>query len=130
LASTWRSSFLQNIGTYESSVGNYGKAHQYFVQFENDSGISDHHPLPTSDFAAVDAVPEIIVTATAKQVVFINEAHHLPAHRALTTRLLQSFWNSGFRHFAAETLDERDIDLNRRKFPLFGKTGWYTNEPF
>ena len=77
LASTWRSSFLQNIGTYESYVGNYGKAHQYFVQFENDSGIIDHPTLPTSDFAAVDAVPEIIATATANQVVFINEAHHL-----------------------------------------------------
>jgi hypothetical protein len=130
LASFQRLDFLQAIGTYESYVGNYAKAYKYFAQFEKELGIGNDRTQPTPDFAAVDAIPEIILAANGKQVVFINEAHHMPAHRALTTRLLESFWNEGFRYFSAETLDQRDSQINNRKFPLFGKTGWYTNEPF
>jgi len=37
--------------------------------------------------------------------VLINEAHHVPQHRALTLRLLHRLRPLGFTHFAAETLD-------------------------
>jgi hypothetical protein len=41
----------------------------------------------------------------------INEAHNVPQHRLTTLLLLASLKREGYGYFAAETLDERDKDL-------------------
>ncbi|MGH9835707.1 MAG: hypothetical protein ACRD9Y_22030, partial [Blastocatellia bacterium] len=61
-------------------------------------------------------------------VVMINEAHHVPQHRALTLELLPRLRRQGFAYFAAETLDEADTQLNARGYPT-AQSGYYTAEP-
>lgn len=67
--------------------------------------------------------------ADSNQIIFINEAHHVPLHRAFSIRLLSLLYDKGFRYFSAETLNNFDSDLNLRGYPLISKTGYYSNEP-
>lgn len=131
LISAQKQRYLQAIGTLESFVENNADAEQHFSAFRQLQGSRlALNASPTEEFFAKDAVAEIIGSTQGRRVVFINEAHHVPAHRALTTRLLSTFWRSGFRYFAAETLSTADRGLQERKYPLFDLTGFYTNEPF
>lgn len=76
----------------------------------------------------VSALEAIAEAAAARQIVIVNEAHHVPQHRALTVVLLKKLRQKGFTHFAAETLFETDAKLNERGYPI-KDTGAYINEP-
>ena len=80
------------------------------------------------DFRPVSALEAIAEAAAARQIVIVNEAHHVPQHRALTAELLRKLKKKGFTHFAAETLFETDVKLNQRGYPI-KDTGAYINEP-
>jgi hypothetical protein len=56
----------------------------------------------------------------------INEAHHLPYHRAFVLSMLKKFHDEGYRYLAIETLD--DSTINNKKYPDYS-TGYYTTEP-
>jgi hypothetical protein len=116
----------QMIGTYDSFLGQYQAALESFVV-----GPPRLAPPDTSSFAgyvpenATDAIARI---AAANQVVFINEAHHVPRHRAFTLALLPRLRELGFSYLAVEALFESESTLNARKYPIEA-TGFYTNEP-
>jgi hypothetical protein len=74
------------------------------------------------------ATPALVRAAASSQVVMINEAHHVPQHRAFTLSLLKGFKEIGFTHLATETLYEGDSTLNERGYPT-KETGFYTQEP-
>ena len=61
-------------------------------------------------------------------IVLINEAHHVPQHRAFSIELLHELRPLGFTHFAAETLYATDVDLQTREYPT-EQSGAYLNEP-
>ncbi len=114
-----------------SAVGRYLEAHEAF-------DVGSPLELPTSDEAAVqrasvegfeptDALTAVARSSTDKRAVFINEAHHVPQHRAFTWRLLSLLRDQGFTHFAAETLNEIDAELQQRGYPR-PRTGTYTDE--
>jgi hypothetical protein len=117
------------ILTLAPEVGNYGEALRYADlaygkhamgrQAEADE-LKSYRPV-----AALDALAR---AAAAAQVVMINEAHHVPQHRAFTLELLKRLRRQGFTHFAAETLYEADTRLNERGYPT-AQTGFYTAEP-
>jgi hypothetical protein len=67
--------------------------------------------------------------ARTHRAVFVNEAHHVPRHRAFTLSLLRTLYGEGFRYLAVEGVTERDTALNTRGHPLFRKSGLYVNEP-
>lgn len=50
------------------------------------------------------ALETLAELAPQQRVVFINEAHHVPQHRAFSILLLRHLRMAGFTHFAAETL--------------------------
>lgn len=77
---------------------------------------------------AVDARQAVFSLAAHRQAVFINESHYLPMDRAFTLSLLQGLYAQGFRYFAAEALDARDVGLQSRGYPTI-RTGTYTGEP-
>lgn len=116
----------QMAGTYASFVGQYQNALEYFAPPK---------PKPVDvDTAALnrmtneDAVDAIARLAANRQAVFINEAHHMPRHRAFTANLLPKLRALGFSYLAVETLDEADSALNARGYPVHA-TGVYSNEP-
>lgn len=107
-------------------LGNYSDALR-FADFNAQMFPDDPTASASLDgFRPVSAVEAI--TAAAQQVVIVNEAHHVPQHRALTIGLLKKLKQKGFTYFSAETLFETDAKLNERGYPT-KSSGAYINEP-
>ncbi len=129
----WRDDYFEDLATKESFVGNDAEA---IADFD----VRAPAPAPASNeaiaqeevllkgYSAVDARQAILELAASRQAVFINEAHHVPIDRAFTLSLLRGLYAKGFRYFAAETLDEKDTDLQKRGYPTIN-SGYYTREP-
>lgn len=116
----------QMVGTYASFLGQYQAALEAFAV-----GPPRRTSPDTASFAGYtseNAADAIVKLAAANQVVFINEAHHVPRHRAFTLALLPRLRALGFKYLAAEALFESESTLNARKYPV-QSTGFYTNEP-
>lgn len=126
--------FYSIYSTVKSFLGNYREALQDYVMSKKLSKIeiSENDSLYMSRLVQTDAIETISRMADSVRIVMINEAHHIPRHRILTTQLLSLLYAKGYRYFCAETLSNsdtlRDENLNERKYPVIG-TGFYTLEP-
>ncbi len=128
-----RGLYLQTYGTFAAEVGNYREA---LAAFDEDAGAAlsaaknlDAQKAELNACKPVDAIATIKQMADSERAIFINEAHHVPQHRAFTLSLLRALWEKGFRYFAAETLSSQDEERHQRRYPARSKTGWYSNEP-
>lgn len=136
----WKETYLEMIILLEGFVGNYAEALRYEDQLykgatanvkasrATGAEITSISSSPIADFKMLEAVKTIESAAGERQVIMINEEHRMPAHRAVTLRLLSRLYAKGFRYFAAETLLEADIELNKRGYPVQG-SGFYTADP-
>jgi hypothetical protein len=115
--------FAQAIGTVTSFLGNYQEAKDYF---ESVSFASRWTTPPEEGCHAVNALKTLETLATSEQAIFINEAHHVPEHRAFSINVLKALRSLGFEYFAAETLNS---NLYSPGYPILGTTGYYTDEP-
>jgi tetratricopeptide (TPR) repeat protein len=122
-----RASIEQLLGTGYSYVGRYQKALETFDdvlggpnQPSQQAGIEGFEPN--------EAVATLLELADRHQVIMVNEAHHVPLHRAFTIQLLEGLYRKGFRYFAAETLTARDDGLHARGYPTL-QSGSYLREP-
>lgn len=126
--------FYSIYSTFKSILGDYREALQDYALSKKLSKMmfTEYDSLYICRLAQTDAIETISRMADSVRIVMINEAHHIPRHRILTTQLLESLYSKGFRYFCAETLDNsdglRDGNLNERKYPQIG-TGFYTLEP-
>jgi hypothetical protein len=112
-----------------AEIGNYADALKFAdLLYEEPSVGKSPNVSLLEGYRAVDALKAIGSLAETHQIILINEAHHAPQHRAFTFLLLQALRQKGFTHFAAETLSERDAQMNERRYPTKA-TGFYTNEP-
>jgi hypothetical protein len=125
-----RGTFLELMSVINSQVGNYAEAHAYLDEFarSQEPPAKDVDKAPFDGYEPRPAIEAIKAAADSHQVVMINEEHDTPMHRAFTTRLLPILYAKGFRYLAAETLNERDADLQRRGYPTH-KSGFYTADP-
>jgi hypothetical protein len=77
---------------------------------------------------AEDAVDAIVAQARTRRVVILNEAHHVPMHRAFAMRLAAALRKIGYTYLACETFSGGDAGV-----PAPGQvttaTGFYTREP-
>jgi hypothetical protein len=127
-----RISALQALSTEQSFVGATADAHDS-LPFGRMTG-----PASQADEAAArellaeheprDALGAIVAAARGRQIVILNEAHHVPRHRAFATRVMLELRKLGFEYFAAETLDERTDALAARGYLLISD-GYYSREP-
>ncbi|MFQ5750493.1 MAG: hypothetical protein ACE5HI_00730 [bacterium] len=129
VASKWKNSFYEFMATINSYMGNYPEALSYFDKRRRQSDYPPDFHSCLDKYKPFSALKVIQSLADSHQVIFINEAHHVPIHRAFSIRLLKILYDKGFRYFAAETLNEIDTELNHRKYPLLQITGFYTDEP-
>jgi hypothetical protein len=70
----------------------------------------------------------ILERARKARIIIINEAHHVPRHRAFTASLLPGLAAQGYRYLAVEGLDAADSLLTQRGYPLLS-SGYYVSEP-
>lgn len=131
-----RWNFAAELGQSYSFVGEYKQA----IKTHELAGLpSDKMAFQQSvkDLTLLPAKSIILEQAKNRQIVMLNEAHHVPRHRAFTLSLLKYFYQLGFRYLALEALmsfssklDPKDLpDLAKRGYPQFGTTGLYTDEP-
>ncbi|MBJ6144269.1 hypothetical protein [Hymenobacter sp. BT559] len=92
-------------------------------------------PLPHADslaFAAyrpTNAKAYILKRAQHERILIINEAHHVPRHRAFTASLLPELAAQGYHYLAVEDLLEDDsLNWAARRYPVQA-TGSYVGEP-
>jgi hypothetical protein len=73
----------------------------------------------------VDAISAIVAEARKHQVVILNEAHHVPMHRAFAMRLARELRKVGYTWLACEAFG---VDPMVKGY-VSDKTGYYTQEP-
>jgi hypothetical protein len=90
----WKNNFLQDIGTELSYIGNYAEAIAYFDKMERprQDAFKPGAPSPLEGYQARNARETIAALAGRNRVIFINEAHHVPRHRAFTITLLKALY--------------------------------------
>lgn len=106
-------------------AGRYKKALEVRDLASNNYLSSSKKTLNLNQFKAYKAIDEILSLADKHQAIFINEAHHVPQHRAFTHQLLQKLYDKGFRYLAAETLMPEDTGIIQKKERMLS----YINEP-
>ncbi len=122
----WRSAFVQFLGTQQSFLGRYSEA---LTIFDDGRGYNTSNTsADLSEYEALDAVETLLELADRHRVIMINEAHHVPLHRAFTIRLLAGLYKKGFRYFAAEALTTADAALATHSYPTL-RSGYYLHEP-
>ncbi len=118
----------QVLAATDAEMGAYEKA---VLQFPSSAPRLRNTPAALADpadFHAVNAAEAIAELAGERRIVMLNEAHHVAQTRLLTLALLPRLRELGFTHFAAEDLDERDVDLAARSYPVVA-SGTYVHEP-
>lgn len=119
--------FGQYLSWYQTFVGDYPGAHESYSIRQ--LAASNDAPSPLLDGEqAKPALEAIADLAKGRKAIFFNEAHNVPITRTLTVQLLARLRAEGFTYFAAETLYESDLDLQKRGYPI-PKSGFYTMEP-
>lgn len=68
----------------------------------------------------------IIHRSKDEEIIIINEAHHIPAHRRFTRSLLKDLYDNGYRYLGLEALFDKKINESRT---LTIESGYYTHEP-
>jgi hypothetical protein len=121
----------QELARKYSRIGRYQAA----LDTNNKGPEPAPRPLPRADslaFAAyrpTDAKEYILKRAQRERIVIINEAHHVPRHRAFTASLLPGLAAQGYRYFAVEDLLEDDsLNWTTRRYPVQA-TGSLVGEP-
>lgn len=113
--------YKQAIATLYSIIGRHEEA--YNIKF------SGWHNKKAISVKADSIEISLLEMAQNYNVILINEAHHIPKHRAFLYYLLPYLKSLGYNQLAIEALSNKDTLLNLRGYPLKDVTGYYTNEP-
>ena len=91
--------------------------------------------VPLDELTIVDAVDAIVAASRNAQIVILNEAHHVSAHRAFAGEVAVALAQQGFTTFAAEAFGTANINTNQSVrshlpgAPITTKTGYYVLDP-
>jgi hypothetical protein len=126
---------LQSLATWRSYVGDADGAIGAFDLQMPARPLLDPQKVVAmprvADARAEDAIRAIVEQARSVRIVLINEAHHVPMHRAFTRRLARELRKIGYTYLAAETFNadsQGRVPLNAAGRTQFG-TGTLTWEP-
>jgi hypothetical protein len=132
--SSVRSQFYQQAGFAFSFTGAYNLAIKTFdsaflkpgvnTYFTDDKAI-DHFPF--KELNVSDLLHSVAESMKKKQVIILNEAHHIPAHRLTAYYLLKMLKKQGIDVFAVETLSPFFNNDTTKVLQSFH--GYYSNEP-
>ncbi len=118
----------QELATLRSFVGDCAEALQAMdAAVPNSAAVGKTSDLP-EQAAPQSALDAIVAAARDRQIVILNEAHHVPRHREFSRQLMVRLREAGFEYLAAETFNPNTASLVRRKYPN-RSTGYYSMEP-
>jgi hypothetical protein len=122
-------SSLQTLGTQRSFTGDPEGAMEAFdEQAALFRRAANRYADDTDRLAAAsveDALDAIVREARRHRIVILNEAHHVPMHRAFAMRLARELRKIGYSWLAAETFENTPFE----KGYLALSDGYYSREP-
>jgi hypothetical protein len=77
---------------------------------------------------AVDAIDAIVQAAKHRQIVILNEAHHVEYDRVFARRLAEELRKIGYEYLACETFDGTNSNVLSQGY-VTNDTGYYSREP-
>ncbi len=126
---------LQELATVRSFVGDTAGALAAMDQaqaMDFPAAKSDGASAPPPDLSGMEAIPAldaIVELAKSRQIVILNEAHHVPQHREFCRQLAVRLRKEGFNWFAAETFAAPSMErLQAQGYPT-RDIGYYSQEP-
>jgi hypothetical protein len=125
------SSALQSLGTQRAFVGDTAGAIAAFDILGSGPRKESAADAARVDEADVeDAVQAIVAQARTRRIVLLNEAHHMPMHRAFSQRVARELRKIGYTYLACEAF----VAYVGSAPPVFDKSyidqrGYYTLDP-
>lgn len=123
---------LQMLSTAQSFVGDVAGARETYPFAKMPATASESDRDTAREILKLhdvrDALAAIVAAARDRQIVILNEAHHVPRHRAFATLVMQELRKLGFEYFAAETFDVHTDALAARAYSRIAD-GHYNREP-
>lgn len=105
---------------YKSRISVMPKARVEHYKKQSKDILAAYQPVPATDYISNEA--------KKTRLLIINEAHHIPRHRAFVETLLPDLYKLGYNFLGIETLGYRDTSLLQRKYPIL-ISGTYSKEP-
>lgn len=131
---------LQSLEDVRSQVGDHAGALEAYASMQSlflgaaapqgvpGDGHREYVSSTLERFAPESAIDAIVRAAQGRQIVILNEAHHVPRHRAFGMRLALELRKQGFTYLAMETFSPDVDSLARRGYPTV-VDGYYSDEP-
>ena len=122
---------MQDIAQFAAIVGDEDAA----LRYAGAQPMRRSEARPLDELEIADAIGAIVAAAASAQIVILNEAHHVSAHRAFAGRVAEALAQQGFTAFAAEAFGTATIDTvqsvrsHRPGAPLTMKAGYYVLDP-
>ncbi|WP_288380268.1 hypothetical protein [uncultured Massilia sp.] len=125
-----RAGALDMLRNMRSLAGDASGAAQASMWFDIARDVQSQYGRSTSlaleSATAEDALAAIVREAKNRQIVILNEAHHVPFHRVFAARLARELRKIGYDYLAAEAFTP-DIPLHPATVDR--NMGFYVNEP-
>jgi hypothetical protein len=93
-----------------AQISDYAQALKYADegrQWRTFKGRQMDDPKQLEGYKPIDTLKALLQISDVAQIILINEAHHVPQHRAFAYELLKALRQKGFTHFATETLSRK-----------------------
>ncbi len=126
MASQMLASALSRVGDYEGAIAEFRKG-------DAKVGTVPRNDAPTAKeviagYEILPAIEAIVKEAKDRQVVILNEAHHISRHRAFAQILAARLREIGFEFLACETFSHQ-IEALAKRGHVVVSDGTYTREP-
>lgn len=122
----------QWVGTHLSFAGNSNAAIKKFdaAYEKNPAEAYDwaNENLEVAKARVTDAIAEIVNAAKSRQIVILNEAHHVSMHRAFAMRLARELRKIGYEYLACEAFAANNLSPLSQGYVNYD-SGFYTIEP-
>ena len=113
----------QLSSTYKSLIGEYKSASETYQNRDA------YETLFFDNSSQINAISYIQEKSKNTTIVMVNESHHLPKHRVLTTKILKNLSANGYKYLAVEALQNNDEERINIDGSVSYKSGIYMQEP-
>jgi len=118
---------LRNMRSLAGDASGAAQASMWFdIARDMQPQYARSNSLALESASAEDALAAIVREAKDRQIVILNEAHHVPFHRVFAAKLARELRKIGFEYLAAEAFS---LDIPLHPPAVDRDMGFYVSEP-
>lgn len=123
----WGFDLLRNARSLSGDATGAAQASAWFdIASGTAARFAAHSGKPLESASAEDAIEAIVREARKRQIVILNEAHHVPVHRVFAAKLARELRKAGFTYLTAEAFS---LDIQLHPKAVSRSMGYYVMEP-